>query len=275
MRRAAPDERGPGQDRGAALRPLLGIEAAATPTRVRDARLGARDGDLVSGDPLERPVWSALTTRQAKLAQGDRRAVRFEAAYGAFAAAADASRESQSALAALPHDRNGLILVETTVQQAPEGMEVIFTASCVQMVDEADVADARPAFDVLSLSDDDAPEMLALATLTRPGPFFERTHQLGPFIGVRVAGKLVAMAGERMQPEGFAELSGVCVHPDHRGKGYAAALSSIVARRISARGETPFLHAMADNRTAIRLYDQLGFTHRRDVVLTVLRNRRV
>jgi predicted GNAT family acetyltransferase len=229
---------------------------------------------LVGGDPLERPVWSALSTRQAKLAQGDARAMRFEAAYGAFAAAADASPESQSALAALPHDRNGLILVETTTQPAPEGMEVTFTATCVQMVAEAEVAEAPPAFNVIELSDADAPEMLALATLTRPGPFFERTHQLGPFIGARVAGELVAMAGERMQPQGMAELSGVCVHPDHRGKGYAAALSSLVARRISARGETPFLHAMADNLTAIRLYGQLGFTLRREVMLTVLRSRR-
>jgi predicted GNAT family acetyltransferase len=230
---------------------------------------------LVGGDPLERPVWRALSTRQAKLAQGDGRAMRFAAAYGAFAAAADASRESQSALAALPHDKNGLILVETKIQPAPDGMEVIFTAPCVQMVAEAEVVDVPPAFDVMSLSDADAPEMLALATLTRPGPFFERTHQLGQFIGVRVAGELVAMAGERMQPEGLAELSGVCVHPDHRGKGYAAALSSIVGRRISARGETPFLHAMADNLTAIRLYRQLGFTLRREVMLTVLRSKRV
>ena len=229
---------------------------------------------LAGGDPLERPVWSALTTRQAKLSQGDGRAVRFEATYGAFAAAADASIESQTALAALPHDRNGLILVETTLQQPPRGMEVIFTARCVQMVAESEVADLRAAFDVQPLSDLDAPEMLALATLTRPGPFFQRTHQLGPFIGVRDAGELVAMAGERMQPEGFAELSGVCVHPDHRGKGYAAALSSIVARRIASRAETPFLHAMSDNLTAIRLYEQLGFTLRREVVLTVLRSTR-
>ena len=216
-------------------------------------------------------MWSALTTLQAKLAQGDARAVRFEAPYGAFAAAADASPESQAALARLPHDRNGLILVETAIPEPPAGLEAIFAAPCVQMVAEDEVADAPPAFEVLPLADADAPEMLALARLTRPGPFFERTHQLGQFIGVRVAGALVAMAGERMRLQDMSEVSGVCVHPDHRGKGYAASLSSIVARRIAARGETPFLHAMSDNLTAIRLYQQLGFVIRREMAITVFR----
>ena len=89
--------------------------------------------------------------------------------------------------------------------------------------------------------------MLALATLTRPGPFFARTHQLGAFIGVKQDGRLVAMAGERMQPTGFTEVSGVCTHPDPRGRGYAGGLMRQVAARILARGETPFLHAYADN----------------------------
>ena len=85
--------------------------------------------------------------------------------------------------------------------------------------------------------------MLALATLTRPGPFFERTHQLGECFGVRVDGQLVAMAGERMKPEGHTEVSGVCTQPRHRGHGYAAAPSRFAVRRILDRGDIPFLHA--------------------------------
>jgi len=112
--------------------------------------------------------------------------------------------------------------------------------------------------------------MLALATLTKPGPFFARTHQLGDFIGVKKNGALVAMAGERMKPPGFTEVSGVCTHPDHRGHGYAAGLSRIVASRILERGETPFLHAFATNTGAISVYRALGFALRRDITLTVL-----
>jgi len=100
--------------------------------------------------------------------------------------------------------------------------------------------------------------MLALATLTRPGPFFDRTHQLGDFLGVRIEGQLVAMAGERMKPLGFTEVSVVCTHPDHRGRGYAGALMRLVAARILDHGETPFLHAYASNRGAIALYETRG-----------------
>ena len=120
------------------------------------------------------------------------------------------------------------------------------------------------------LGDADAPEMLALATLTEPGPFFVKTHQLGRFVGIRQDGRLVAMAGERMQPDGFTEVSGVCTHPDHRGRGYAAALMGEVARGILARGDTPFLHAYASNQAAIALYERLGFQHRREILMTRL-----
>ena len=78
------------------------------------------------------------------------------------------------------------------------------------------------------------------------------------------------MAGERMKPDGFTEVSGVCTHPDHRGHGYAAALTRLVAGRILDRGETPFLHAFASNRGAIGLYETLGFTVRRETLMTRL-----
>jgi predicted GNAT family acetyltransferase len=87
---------------------------------------------------------------------------------------------------------------------------------------------------------------------------------------VKVGGRLVAMAGERMKPQGFTEVSGVCTHPDHRGHGYAAALTALVAERIRARGETPFLHVFPHNAGAISVYRRLGFAFRREVTVTVL-----
>jgi len=127
------------------------------------------------------------------------------------------------------------------------------------------LAPVAASVDLVPLGAADAPEMLALATLTEPGPFGPRTHELGGFLGVKLDGRLVAMAGERMKPEGFTEVSGVCTHPDHRGHGYAAMLSTAVAERVLARGETPFLHAYASNTAAIGLYERLGFRLRTDV----------
>jgi predicted GNAT family acetyltransferase len=220
--------------------------------------------------PLDHPVWSALSTRQRPLAQGDHRALRLASDYGWFAASADKSPENLSALATLPIDEVGLFLVEAAPTPQPAGMVVVSEAACRQMVADAVEAVENP-FDIVPLGDADAAEMLDLALLTKPGPFSTATHRLGEFIGVREGGKLVAMADERMKPDGFAEVSGVCTHPDHRGHGYARVLSSIVGRRIVARGEIPFLHAFETNTGAMRLYEQLGFRDRSGITLTLLR----
>jgi predicted GNAT family acetyltransferase len=217
--------------------------------------------------PLDRPIWSALTTHQAKLAQGDSRAWRFDPAYTLFAAAADRSTESQAALAALAPDEGTIGLVEIDAPPTPYGLSHISSASCDQRVAES-LAEPAADFAIEPLDDGDAAEMLALATLTKPGPFFARTHQLGRFVGVKVGGALVAMAGERMKLPGFTEVSGVCTHPDHRGKGYAAGLMTQVARAILARDETPFLHSYSDNDGANALYARMGFRLRRRVIFT-------
>jgi len=128
-----------------------------------------------------------------------------------------------------------------------------------------------PATDFVELTEADAPEMLALAELTKPGPFLRGTQKLGGYVGIRREGRLVAMAGERMKPEGFTEVSGVCAHPDFRGQGFAGALSSLVATRILARGEIPFLHAFANNTSALALYRKLGFENRCEVHVKALK----
>jgi predicted GNAT family acetyltransferase len=214
--------------------------------------------------PLNRPVWNALTTRQAHLAQGDARALRFHPDYGLFAASVDGG----NVLALIPSG-GGVTLVEAQDAPPPPGTVVMQHAILNQMIATA-ITPGDMTFEVVPLGDGDAAEMLALATLTEPGPFFRRTHQLGDFIGVKQGGELVAMAGERMKPEGFTEVSGVCTHPEHRGKGYAGGLMRIVAQRILARGETPFLHVYAHNAGAIALYEALGFHRRAAMHMTVL-----
>jgi hypothetical protein len=218
--------------------------------------------------PLDRPIWTSLATRQQPLGFGDARARRFDPAYGLFAAAADRSAESRAALTQLVREHGVAALVEASEPNVPEGLNVASRAVLWQMAaDPAELTIVTPNFGYEPLTDADGPQMLALATLTKPGPFFARTHQLGDFVGVKQEGVLVAMAGERMKPDGFTEVSGVCVRPDHRGHGYAAGLMSVVAERILARGETPFLHVYDHNTPAIAIYDRLGYRLRRKMTM--------
>ena len=218
---------------------------------------------------LDRPVWSALTTRQAHLAHGDARAWRLDPEYGLFAAAADDSPPAQAALARLAPSGGAIALVETGAVTPPPGTRLMMQPAIHQMIAPGFPRE-EPRFDHVALGDADAADMLALATLTEPGPFSARTHRLGDFIGVKRAGRLVAMAGERMKAPGFTEVSAVCTHPDHRGHGFAGQLTRVVAARIAARGETPFLHVYPHNRGAIALYEAMGFRLRRALVLTGL-----
>jgi ribosomal protein S18 acetylase RimI-like enzyme len=207
---------------------------------------------------LDRPVWSALTTRQAALAEGGELAKRFPPAIIPFAAARDDSAEALHALAALARPGEDMLFVQADAIVLPPGFVAAITASGVQMIlkrPPAKVSDPR----IEPLSESDAAEMLQLATLTKPGPFTLRAQALGAFFGVKIGGRLAAMAGERMKQEGLSELSGVCAHPDFRGRGLARLLSIFVTHRILERGETPYLHAYATNEAAIRLYESIGF----------------
>ena len=216
--------------------------------------------------PLDAPVWQALTTRQAALARGNGGARRIDPDYGLFAAVAAHDVDHHAALADLVAPGDTIGLFELAPPAALPGFRCVKTARCVQMV----AADPPPAtIDAIALGDDDAAEMVALAELTRPGPFFRRTHRFGGFLGIRIDGRLAAMAGTRLALPGYREVSGVCTHPDFRGRGLAAGLIAAVAGAIHAAGETPFLTSYADNPGAIALYRRLGFAPRRDLTLSL------
>lgn len=219
--------------------------------------------------PLDRPIWHALAERQAAFAVGTARARRYVADVGVFAATIDDTDASLADLAILVRAHGAAGLLQVGEIPVPSGTTAAATMLGVQMVARK-VEPLAPAPPVERLTAADAPAMLALATATQPGPFFARTHELGTFWGVKVDGRLIAMAGERMKPLGYTEVSGVCTDPEHRGNGYAALLSRTVATQIMARGETPMLHAYASNAPAIRLYEQLGFELRTHVNVTIL-----
>ncbi|MBI1186804.1 MAG: GNAT family N-acetyltransferase [Alphaproteobacteria bacterium] len=220
---------------------------------------------------LDRPVWETLTSHHAALSEGGALARRFVRDVNLFAAARDDAPESLAALADLIAPGETIFILQRPEIVIPPGFEALKQAHGVQMAAGRAVTVAAADIQIDDLGDADAPEMLALATLTEPGPFLARTHAMGQFRGVRLDTRLAAMAGERMRLPGYTEVSGVCTHPDFRGRGLARRLSETVAAAIQARGDTPFLHAWTTNTAAIALYEALGFVHRCIVNVAVLR----
>ena len=219
---------------------------------------------------LDNPVWHALNGTHATLAERNGTAARYLPEVAVFAALADdVTPDAWSALAALvgPSGVANLARQELT---PPETWSVMFTVPCRQMWlpddaepdDRDDAARADRDTPLVELGAPDVPEMLALVELTRPGPFATRTAELGTYLGVRVGGRLIAMAGERLHPAGFTEISAVCTDPGYRGRGLASTLVRAVVRGIRARNERPFLHLTTENDPAFRVYSALGFETR-------------
>lgn len=219
---------------------------------------------------LDWPVWATLT-HAPHLAEGGNLAKRFRRDVNMFAAACDDSVASLEALSGLVLEAESVVVLQVRGIRVPDGLEVVHTAQGVQMLATRPIVPQSSDSAIVELGDTDAPEMLALAQLTEPGPFLARTHTMGRFVGVRINGRLAAMAGERMRFPGFTEVSGVCTHPDFRGQGMARKLSSVIANAIQQRGERPFLHAWTTNHAAIALYESLGFELRTAVQVAVLK----
>ena len=212
--------------------------------------------------PLDRAVWTALTTLQRDRGVGGPLARRFHPDIGPICASRDGSPEALAALGALIEDGEELALVEPAPRPPPPGFEQTLRKPILQMTSRALTPGRSSPHEIIALGAADAAEMLVLATLTKPGPFRTKTHTLGRFLGVREKGVLVAMAGERMRLDGYIEVSAVCTHPDHVGKGLGGALMRAVAGRILTEDATAFLHCYDTNVTAVALYEKLGFETR-------------
>jgi predicted GNAT family acetyltransferase len=222
------------------------------------------DGDVTL---LDRPIWSALTTSHKHLTEGGPRALRYPVNMTPFADMVDMSEASFAALGDLLSGSQVAALFTPDTVDVAAGFKVVLAGPCEQMIGSPADSPLRDA-EIVRLGAADVPAMMALTELTKPGPFARRTHELGTFLGIRTGGELVAMAGERMKPGNFVEMTAVCVHPDHRGRGYAQALLAAVARQIEARGEIPFLHVFSSNSSAIALYQRQGMRIRRRLHVT-------
>ncbi|MCM3924055.1 GNAT family N-acetyltransferase [Frankia sp. AiPs1] len=218
---------------------------------------------------LDNPTRSALLGPHAHLAERRGEVLRYPADVCPFVALPDEPDERTWQDAAALLGPGALVPFTGVDADVPPGWEEVGFGPGVQMIDAG--IDAVGDDDAVRLGPADVAEMLDLVARTRPGPFLPRTIALGTYLGIRRGGVLVAMAGERLHPPGWTEISAVCTDPDHQGTGLASRLVRAVAAGIRARGEIPFLHAAATNTNAIRLYETLGFRQRRTVTFRAVR----
>jgi GNAT superfamily N-acetyltransferase len=224
---------------------------------------------MAAPHPLDNPARAALLGPQAHMAQRCGAALRYPAEISPFVGLPDdLGPEAWDDLARLAGPA-GIVSTAGVTADPPPGWEVLMRIDGVQLVADR-VAAVRDA-DTVSLGPADVPEMLDLVARTRPGPFLPRTIEFGGYLGIRRDGVLAAMAGERLRPPGWTEVSAVCTAPQFRGEGLATRLTLAVAAAIRDRGDTPFLHAAAENVSAIRLYSALGFRLRRRAMFVVVR----
>ena len=213
---------------------------------------------------LDNPVWLALTGPQAGVAVRQGGAARFDPELSLFVGMSDDSDASWADLARLIGRSAPAIMFQT--DHVPADWIETFSGRGLQMITER-VESLTPADDaeILSLGPADAADMLALVERTRPGPFTLRTPELGGYVGIRRDGVLVAMAGERLHPPGWTEISAVCTDEAARGQGLAGRFVRRMVCSIVARGDRAFLHVAESNTSAVALYERLGFRIRREV----------
>jgi ribosomal protein S18 acetylase RimI-like enzyme len=217
---------------------------------------------------LNYPVYAALTGAHSRFAETRGRAVRYPADVAPFLAVPpDASADDWIDAAELV-PAGTYVAVQRSEPETPDGWSVVREFEALQMVEEnvAGVEDPQ----AVALGPADLPEMLELVRNTDPGPFLERTIELGNFVGIRQGGVLIAMAGERMHFAGWREISAVCTDPGHRGRGLASRLIGTLVCGVHRRQERAFLNVLSTNTGAIAVYERLGFTVRISRTLSVM-----
>jgi ribosomal protein S18 acetylase RimI-like enzyme len=218
---------------------------------------------------IDNPIWNALNSGNSLYAFGTDSARYIKRDVGLFAGLKDNSEHDLEALYTLLPSKSVVILFTPGDISIPAYWRIQLKKDLLQMEYEHSLSFIEGKNEIVKLGDEHIPAMLELTALTKPGPFLQRSIDFGNYEGIFVDGQLVAMAGQRLQPEPYIEVSAVCTHPYHTGKGYAAKLVASQVEHIRSLSRIPFLHVYPEN-AACKLYEKLGFVTRKHMLVYVL-----
>jgi len=219
---------------------------------------------------LDNPAWNALISGNSNLANGNETVKYFSKEVSPFVGLKESSAENFQLLYEQVQHDSPVLFISPREMDLPGQWKVLHSIKGLQMVYDGSATLTDTTIELLPLTEKHVPEMLALTKLTNPGPFAARTINFGHYRGIFDEGKLVAMTGQRLHIFNYAEISAVCTHPDHLGRGYARQLLIHHINRIKAASNIPFLHVRHDNERAIKVYESLGFVTRAEIWFYVL-----
>jgi ribosomal protein S18 acetylase RimI-like enzyme len=223
----------------------------------------------VNAPELDNPIWSSLRSRHRDLALRVDDAARYPPAIAPFFAVANADLDVGDAIASLLAPDESVYLLGVA-PRATGACSLKAYPQLAQMICRAPIA-VIDGPEIIELSEAHRADVLELTALVYPHYFRPRTMEMGRYFGIYEGGRLAAMAGERMGTDTHQEISAICTHPDFNGRGYARRLTALLSNDNLARGRTPFLHVSFENARALRMYEQLGYRHRRDIGFWSLR----
>ena len=220
---------------------------------------------------LDNPPWYSLTSNHGSLAIGGAYAKRYPADIAELAGFPDANVPNWAELAKLMTVGESILVPDIALPEASGFVSQSASAmTAEQYIYRAATINSAINHVIRELNEADVPDMIRLVEVTHPGPFLPRTICMGLYIGIRVDGNLIAMAGERLHPGRFCEISAVCTDPGFEKRGYATQLVTYLIARMLERGDTPFLHVVSQNKQAIRVYERIGFVWRATFQLQIV-----
>ncbi len=220
---------------------------------------------------LDNPIYNASTSAHLGISLGTENVRYYLPSVASFAGLRENSTANFDELYQISGETNFFIVFSLSELEFSAHWKLIKTINMFQLVHNVNHLPVEESDVFIDLDEAHVEDMIALVQLTEPGPFLSKTINFGNYTGVMVDGKLVSMAGHRFNPTPYTEVSAVCTHPDHLGKGYAYRLLKEQIRRILAKNEIPFLHVRDDNKGAIRLYEKLGFQIRTPMIAYVIK----